>query len=690
MESKINTRGTKTYKLKILEDILDIINSAISPNELLNYLIDKCIEITGALTGSIRIINPETSILEIKVFRGLNPSKILKMKLKLGEGVTGRVAETGLPLLVNNVDDIKYYIRVRKDLKSELAVPLKVENKTFGVISVDSNKLDAFTKEHQNLLETISTFAVQILQKANLIETLKDRIERQNLLLKVADILAQEFELEKVFEKIMDYISQVMNIKRGSIILLDKHEKLKAFKGYGLSDDAIERGVYQVGEGVVGKVFKYGNGIKIKDITKSIDFLNRMKIRRGTGEKNSFFAVPIKYEDKTVGVLSIENEYTSDEDFKSTFETITLIATLVSNRVYNYVISKREKEILLRKNIELQKKLKQKEINPDFVGKNKRILKILDTVNVIAGTDATVLITGPTGAGKEIIAKLIHNKSRRFENNFISINCAAIPENLLESELFGYKKGAFTDAVNDKKGKFLLANNGTIFFDEIGDLDLNLQAKILRVIQEKTIEPLGSEKSIKVDVRIIAATNKNLRTLTKENNFREDLFYRLNVINIDIPPLVERRDDIPLLTEHFINTYNKKYNRDIEGITSGCYQAIMKYSWPGNIRELENIIERAVILSNGRSIDIGDLPEDLTNYAVSDDKDLLKQLIEEEIKIQDNGRIYKTVLNKIEKFLIEFALIKYNNNQTEAADYLGIHRNTLHLKLKNSHNITID
>ncbi len=690
MELTSNIRGKNIYKLKILEDILDIINSAISPNELLNYLIDKCIEITGALTGSIRIINPETNILEIKVFRGLNPSKILNIKLKVGEGVTGRVAETGIPLLVNNVDDIKYYIRVRKDLKSELAVPLKVENKTFGVISVDSNKLNAFTGEHQNLLVTISTFAVQILQKANLIENLKDKIERQNLLLKVADILAQEIELEKVFERIMDYISKVMNIKRGSIILLDKHEKLKAFKGYGLSDEAIKRGVYQVGEGVVGKVFKYGNGIKIKDITKSIDFLNRMKIRRGTGEKNSFFAVPIKYEDKTVGVLNIEKEYISDEDFKSTFETITLISTLVSNKVYNYVISKREKEILLKKNLELQKKLLQKEINPEFVGKNKKILKILDTVSVVAGTDATVLITGPTGAGKEIIAKLIHNKSRRYENQFVSINCAAIPENLLESELFGYIKGAFTDAIHDKKGKFFLASNGTIFFDEIGDLDLNLQAKILRVLQEKTIEPLGSEKSIKVDVRIIAATNKNLKTLTLENRFREDLFYRLNVINIDIPPLAERKDDIPLLIEHFINIYNKKYNREIEGITTRCYQALMNYTWPGNIRELENIIERAVILSNGRSIDAGDLPEDLTNYMVSDDKELLKQLLEEEIKIQDNGKVYKTILNKMEKFLIDFALVKSNNNQSEAADYLGIHRNTLHLKLKKSHKIVLD
>jgi Nif-specific regulatory protein len=684
---KNNLRVDNTYKLQILEDILEIINSAISPNELLNYLIDKCIEITGALTGSIRIINPDTNILELKVFRGLNPSRISKIRLGPGEGVTGRVAESGLPLLVNNVNKIKYYIRVRKDLKSELAVPLKLENVTIGVISVDSNKLNAFNGEHLNLLETISSFAVQILQKANLIESLKNKIERQDLLLKIADILAQEFELENIFEKIMDYISKVMNIKRGSIILLDRHEKLKAFKGYGLSDDAIKRGVYQVGEGVVGKVFKYGNGIKIKDITKSIDFLNKMKIRRGTGEKNSFFAVPIKYENKTVGVLSIEKEYISDEDFKSTFETITLIATIVSNKVYNYVISKREKEILLKKNIELKKKLLEKESNIIFVGKNKKILKILDTVDVIAATDATALITGPTGAGKEIIARLIHNKSKRSANQFISINCAAIPENLLESELFGYKKGAFTDAFKDKNGKFVLANSGTIFFDEIGDLDLNLQAKILRVLQERTIEPLGSEKSIKVDVRIIAATNKNLKKLAAENKFREDLYYRLNVINIDIPPLEDRKDDIPLFIEHFINIFNKKYNKDIEGITAGCKNVFMNYKWPGNIRELENIIERAVILTNAKVIDIHDLPEDLTLYVEHDNKDLLKQLVENEIRTLEKGKIYKTVINRIEKYLIEYSLINSNNNQSDAAEYLGIHRNTIHLKLKNSHNI---
>ncbi len=682
-----NLKVTNTYKLQILEDILEIINSAISPNELLNYLIDKCIEITGASTGSIRIINPDTNILELKVFRGLNPSRISKIKLGPGEGVTGRVAESGMPLLVNNVDSIKYYIRVRKDLKSELAVPLRLENVTIGVISVDSNKLNAFTSEHLNLLETISSFAVQILQKANLIESLKNKIERQNLLLKVADILAHEFQLENIFEKIMDYISKVMNIKRGSIVLLDRHEKLKAFKGYGLSEDAIKRGVYQIGEGVVGKVFKYGNGIKIRDITKSIDFLNRMKIRRGTGEKNSFFAVPIKYEDKTVGVLSIEKEYISDEDFESTFETITLISTIVSNKVYNYVISKREKEILLKKNIELRKKLMEKESNIVFVGKNKRILKILETVDVIAATDATALITGPTGAGKEIIARLIHNKSKRAGNQFISINCAAIPENLLESELFGYKKGAFTDAAKDKNGKFVLANNGTIFFDEIGDLDLNLQAKILRVLQERTIEPLGSEKSIRVDVRIIAATNKNLKKLTAENKFREDLYYRLNVINIDIPPLEERKDDIPLFIEHFINIYNKKYNKDIEGITSACRNVLMNYKWPGNVRELENIIERAVILTSERIIDIRDLPEDMALFIAQDNEDLLKQLVENEIRAIEKGKIYKTLINRIEKYMIEFALVNSNNNRTNAAEYLGIHRNTVHLKLKNQHHI---
>jgi Nif-specific regulatory protein len=670
-------------KLELLEGILSKINSSISPQEVLNYLVDKCIEITGALTGSIMMINLETKVLEIKASKGLHPARVATTNLKLGEGVTGHVALTGTPLLIANADEVEFYVRIREDLKSELAVPLKLEEKTIGVISVDSNEVGKFTTEHAQLLETIATFAAQILHKAMLIESLKDKITKQNILLKVARILEESYEVNDMFSKIMTSLSDAMPILRGMLVLHSKDDELKVFSGYRLSDEAMERGVYQVGEGIIGKVYKFGQSISIKNISENKEFLNRMKIWRGKGERISFFAIPIKYENRVVGVVSIEKKYTTEEDFDGTLELVSLLATLVSNKVFNYVKSQREKNQMLKKNIELKERLLEQEKDFIFIGKNRKILDILDTVNLISDTDATVLITGGTGTGKEILAHLIHQKSKRWEKPFVSINCAAIPETLLESELFGFKKGAFTGADKDKKGKFVLANGGTLFLDEIGDLNLQLQAKILRVLQDKIVEPLGSETQMHVDVRIVSATNKNIKELSDKGEFREDLYYRLNVIHIDLPSLKERKDDIQLFIGHFIKIYNTKYSKNILSMSPRCIDLLTAYDWPGNIRELQNVIERAVILAHADTLDVQNLPPYITEKEGAEFKDTeLESLIEREIAVSEKGEVYKTVVDKIEKLVIEYALVQHNNKQIEAADYLGIHRNTLHQKIK--------
>jgi len=246
--------------------------------------------------------------------------------------------------------------------------------------------------------------------------------------------------------------------------------------------------------------------------------------------------------------------------------------------------------------------------------------------------------------------------------------------------LFGYKRGAFTGAVSDKKGKFVLADKGTIFLDEIGDLNFNLQSKLLRVIQEKTIEPLGSEKGIKVDVRIITATNKDLFSLVKQGKFREDLYYRINVITLNLPDLKDRKDDIPLLVKYFIDLYSKKYKKNIRDISSNCLKCLIEYNWPGNIRELENIIERAVILSPYDIIDERVLPPYIAKHEIETDK--LEDLILQEIKSNPSGIIFKNVMEKIERCLIDYAMIKFNNKQSKAAEFLGIHRNTMREKIK--------
>ncbi|MEK6797264.1 MAG: sigma 54-interacting transcriptional regulator [Spirochaetota bacterium] len=673
--------------VKLVEEILSTINSAKTTQEILDNLVDRIIKITDSLTGSIMLIDHEAGVLDIKASRGLKTAAVASTKLKVGEGVTGFVARKGESLLVNDVRSVPYYVRIRDDLKSELAVPIKDKNSIIGVMSVDSDRLNAYTKEDLGLLETIASFAAQTLIKANLIEDLKHRIDDQELLIAIGGILEEEIDFNSMFQKIMTAMSGHMRIKRGMISVLDDGEKLRVRTGYHLSDEAIERGVYDVGEGTVGKVFHTGKSIAIRDVSESTDFLNKMKIRRGKSETCSFFAVPLKYDspvgsmDKTIGVLGIEKEYRSDTDHRSTLRLLTIIASLIANRLYRHISAQREKEKLLKQNTDLREKLMGRGESV-FIGKSKAIVGILNTATIVADTDATVLITGETGTGKEVLARFVHEKSRRAEKPFIGINCAAIPENLLESELFGYKKGAFTGAVADKKGKFLLAHEGTIFLDEIGELPLPLQSKILRVLQERVIEPVGGEESRSVDVRIIAATNRDLKAYVDEKKFRDDLYYRLHVIHIPIPSLSERTDDIPLFVEHFIEKFNAKYGKEIRGLTPECREAFLSYRWPGNVRELENVIERAVILSHSDSIDISAVPKSLAPHADSADADDLEKAVLAAVAALPPGTVYQGVTDMLDRIVLTHALVASDNKQTEAAKLLGLHRNTLREKLR--------
>ncbi len=666
----------------LIEEILTAMNSKISTNELLNYLLDNCINLTNGVSGSIMLINENTGILDIRVFRGIKENIISHTKLRIGEGVTGKVAETGEPLIVNDAEAVDFYIRVNPSLQSELAVPLKFNNKVIGVISIDSDKKNNFSYEDMQLMTTISNIASQILYRATLLESLEKKIERQNLLIEVANILEQYDNLKELFQVVMSKLSDSIRIKRGMLVLLDEKNRLKTFSGFKISEDAISKGIYEIGEGITGKTVKYGKPIAIKNIFESKEFLNKLKIKRRKDLPTSFISVPLRHDNNTIGVLSVEKDFTSEEEFNEDLNTIILLSSLLSNKVANYEKNRKEKEKLIKENLKLQSKL-QHSSDIELIGKNKEIEKIKETIKLIADTNASVLITGATGTGKEIVAKLIHYNSNRWDKPFISINCAAIPDNLLESELFGYKKGAFTGATSDKKGKFLLADNGTIFLDEIGDMSKHLQAKILRALQEKVIQPLGSEQDIKINVRIIAATNQNLANSVKEGTFRQDLFYRLNVISINIPSLKERTDDIPLLVNYFIEKFNKQYNRNIKSLSPEAMEVLLTYNWPGNVRELENIMERTIILAKGDVINISDLPDDIKDEKyLSPVKSNIDRIIEEEIALLSEDDVYYKVVNKIEKSIIEHALIETNYKQIRAAEILGIHRNTLREKIR--------
>jgi len=306
-----------------------------------------------------------------------------------------------------------------------------------------------------------------------------------------------------------------------------------------------------------------------------------------------------------------------------------------------------------------------------IVGRSEKMKRVLETVAMVAPTEASVLILGESGTGKELIANALHQGSNRADKRFIKVNCAALPESLLEGELFGHEKGAFTGAVGRRPGRFELADGGTIFLDEIGEMTPATQAKLLRVLQEREFEPLGSTRTVKVDIRIIAASNKILIDEVKKGTFREDLFYRLNVVPIELPPLRERKEDISLLTEHFLKNYNEKNSRNLQGFHPRALDALMRYPWPGNIRELENVVERAVILTRDDYVPFSELPESIRGAT----EDPLSK------EVRDGIRSGMTI-REVEKELIIKTLEDNDGNRTRTARVLGITRRTLQHKLK--------
>ncbi len=304
-----------------------------------------------------------------------------------------------------------------------------------------------------------------------------------------------------------------------------------------------------------------------------------------------------------------------------------------------------------------------------IIGRSAKMIALLDTLAMVAPSDATVLIMGESGTGKEVIANAIHHNSPRAGQPFIKVSCAALPETLLESELFGHEKGAFTGAVSRREGRFQLAHRGTIFLDEVGEMSPALQTKLLRVLQEKEFEPLGSARTIKVDIRVIAATNKDLAKEVKEGRFREDLYYRLNVVPITMPPLRERKEDIPPLADHFLAVYREKNRKPIKGISGKALDLLVRYDWPGNIRELENCIERAVIMAREEMIVPVDFPPQIQRLSGEGEK-------------EGFAIPYGMSLAEMERELIVKTLAETGGNRTRAAEILGINRRTLQNKLK--------
>jgi len=327
-----------------------------------------------------------------------------------------------------------------------------------------------------------------------------------------------------------------------------------------------------------------------------------------------------------------------------------------------------ENRLLKREVARLKREVESRYQFHHLIGKSPSMQRIYDFVERISGSSSNVLVTGESGTGKELVAKAIHYNGSRKDGPFIAVNCAAIPETLLESELFGYKKGAFTDAKIDKKGLVFEANEGTLFLDEVTEMPPTLEAKLLRVIEEREVRPLGDTNSYPMDARVISTSNRDVKSLIQEGRFREDLFYRLKVIDIELPPLRERREDIPLLVQHFLNKFGQDSKKNVSGISEDALRGLLNYSWPGNVRELENVIQRAITLSQHEEILPEDLPTPLVEVAG-------ENLIEK-------GLTEKYTVEQLEKEYIKRVLIEVGGNKSKAAEILGLDRKTLYRKLQ--------
>ncbi|MBF0119786.1 MAG: sigma 54-interacting transcriptional regulator [Desulfobacterales bacterium] len=423
-------------------------------------------------------------------------------------------------------------------------------------------------------------------------------IEEITLLYEISEKLNEHLDLRKSLYNVLDILANFSNMLRTTITILDSvRNEISIEVAHGLTQSAIEKGKYQIGEGITGKVIETGIPLIIPKIADEPLFLNKTASRKTKNDKElSFICVPIKDGAKVIGSFSSDMPFEGDEALRSREKLMSVIATMIARQVINLEKINIEKEKLRAENKRLKIEIENKYSIKNLIGSSSKMREVFQMIAQVSKSNATVLIRGESGTGKELVANSIHYNSNRANLPFIKVNTAAIPSNLVESELFGHEKGSFTGAIKQKPGKFEIASKGTIFLDEIGSINLDVQAKLLRVLQEREFEHVGGLKSIKADVRVIAATNRNLEEAVSNESFRGDLYYRLNVFPIYLPPLRERKTDILLLADYFLEKYSKEYNKEIRRFSTPAIDMLMDYHWPGNVRELENCIERSVLL----------------------------------------------------------------------------------------------
>ncbi|MCB1052369.1 MAG: sigma 54-interacting transcriptional regulator [Acidobacteria bacterium] len=489
-----------------------------------------------------------------------------------------------------------------------------------------------------------------------------------SLLDTVRKILDRADDRTEALNPVLVALGQYLGRSRVALSLLNQDQgEIVMESAHGLSREQMKAGRYKLGEGVTGRVIASGKPELIADIRKSAEFLHRT-IASGFSEESpcSFLCVPVFLERKVIGSLSAVLDQQAQPDLEAHLRLMSILSAMMAQAVRQRQLQ-REEARLKAEYDRLQDQQKARYRPANIIGTSKVMQEVYAEILTVAPSDATVMLRGESGVGKELVAHAIHYQSNRAKGPFVKVNCAALPETILESELFGHEKGAFTGALRQRLGRFEQAQGGTLFLDEVGDFSPSIQVTLLRILQERSFERVGSNRSIPVDVRIIAATNRNLEAMVEEQTFRQDLYYRFNVFPIHVPPLRERKTDVVLLADYFVDKYARANRKSVKRISSPAIDLLMSYHWPGNVRELENCIERAVLLAKDQVIRAADLPPSLQTAETSETR---------------HPGTLASALDSLERELILDALKTTRGNMASAARELGITERIMGLRIK--------
>jgi Nif-specific regulatory protein len=482
-------------------------------------------------------------------------------------------------------------------------------------------------------------------------------VRKLSTLLEASQALSATLDLKHGLQRVLEILGRHHGAVRSTVVLLDEHTGEVAVEAAAGAVAPGRRARYRLGEGITGQVVASGKPIVVPRVSREPTFLNRAADRPELAQQElTYISAPVTLEGRTVGAVGIDLRYKADRDYHRTAKFVGVVGSMIAQAVRVHRLIQADRQRLLDENTHLRQELKERYDFSNVVGTSGPMRQVYEQVTQVARTNTTVLLRGESGTGKELIAHAIHYNSTRARKPFVKVSCAALPHDLLESELFGYEKGAFTGAQAAKKGRFELADGGTLFLDEIGEINPATQVKLLRVLQEKEFERLGGTETIRSDLRLVAATNKDLEKAIAAGQFREDLYYRLNVFAIFVPPLRDRRPDILLLADHFVEKFAREHGKKVKRIATPAIDMLVSYHWPGNVRELANALERAVVVCDGQVVHAHHLPPTLQTAEASE---------------TGPTRSLRDALEAFEKDALQDALKSARGNRAKAARLLS-------------------